>query len=65
MGDGIATKIVVVTLATVFLQARDLDMARAGMSEQYDQVVADHERYLEQCRQDRKQHDGRTDARPT
>ncbi len=50
-----ALVIVVVTLATVFLQARDLDMARAGMSEQYDQVIADHERFLEQCQQEEAQ----------
>jgi ABC-2 type transport system permease protein len=55
-----ALVIVIVTLATVFLQARDLDMARAGMNEQYDQVVADHERYLQECQQEEAKERRRT-----
>ncbi|GGK69060.1 ABC transporter permease subunit [Ornithinimicrobium pekingense] len=44
--------IVLVTLAGVFFQARDLDLARAGMNEDYAQVLADHERFEAQCLQE-------------
>lgn len=47
-----AAAVVVVTLATVFLQARDLDMARAGMNQEYDRIVADHEQWVVECRQE-------------
>ncbi len=50
-----AAAIVVLTLATVFMQAREIDLARAGANQQYDQIVADHERYLQQCQQEEAQ----------
>jgi ABC-2 type transport system permease protein len=43
--------IVVVTVGTVFLQARSIDLARAGFDENYQQVLADHERSVAECRQ--------------
>lgn len=47
-----AAAIVLVTLATVFMQARGIDLARAGANEEFAQVLADHEGFVEQCLRD-------------
>lgn len=47
-----AAAVVLVTLATVFLQARDVDLARAGMNQEYERIVADHERWVAECQQE-------------
>ena len=43
--------IVIVTVGTVFLQARSIDLARAGFNENYEQILADHERSVADCQQ--------------
>lgn len=59
-----AAAIVISVLATVYLQARTIDLARAGMLEEYDRIVADHERYVQECLQQEAQ-ERRTTGDPT
>ena len=44
--------IVLATLATVFFQARGIDLARAGMNQEYERIVADHQQWVAECQQE-------------
>lgn len=46
-----ALTIVVVTVFTVFMQARSIDLARAGQSEMFQQMLEDNERFQQECLQ--------------
>lgn len=55
-----AVVIVVVTLVGVFVQARQMELALSGADENYQQMVEDTERMIEQCQQEEAQERRRT-----